>query len=73
MVNGEGPTGLLDGGAAHALRRGTPQELETSDPVEVELAHGSIELRQHPITGTILTDHAVEPIVPLRGLEMPWG
>ena len=68
MVNGEGPTGLLDGGATHALRRGTPQELETSDPVEVELAHGSIELRQHPITGTILTDHAVEPIVPLRGL-----
>ena len=64
----ERPTGLLDGGATHALRRGTPQELELSDPVEVELAHGSIELRQHPITGTIFTDHAVEPIVPLRGL-----
>ena len=34
----------------------------------VELAHGSVELKQHPITGTILTDRVVEPIVPLRGL-----
>ena len=59
---------MLDGGATHALRRGTPQELELGETVEVELAHGSIELKQHPITGTILTDHAVEPIVPLRGL-----
>ena len=64
----EGPTGLLDGGATNALRRGTPQELESSDQVTVELAHGSIQLKQHPLTGTILTDHQVEPIVPLQGL-----
>ena len=64
----EGPTGLLDGGATNALRRGTPQELESSDQVTVELAHGFIQLKQHPLTGTILTDHQVEPIVPLQGL-----
>ena len=74
----DGPTGLLDGGATHALRRGDPQELATSESVLVELAHGSVELKQHPLTGTILTDHAVEPIVPLRGLidlgfVIKWG
>ena len=74
----EGPTGLLDGGDTHALRRGSPKELFESDKVHVELAHGSIELKQHPLTGTILTEHAVEPIVPLRGLielgfVIKWG
>ena len=64
----DGPTGLLDGGATNALRRGTPKELAEADPVVVELAHGSVELKQHALTGTILTEHAVEPIVPLRGL-----
>ena len=78
VVPTEGPTGLLDGGATHALRRGNPQELANSETVLVELAHGSVELKQHPLTGTILTDHAVEPIVPLRGLidlgfVIKWG
>ena len=68
VVMADGPTGLLDGGATNALRRGTPQELAESEGVVVELAHGTVELKQHPITGTILTDHMVEPIVPLRGL-----
>ena len=58
----------MDGGATNALRRGTPQELADADSVVVELAHGSVELKQHALTGTILTEHAVEPIVPLRGL-----
>ena len=36
------------------------------------------ELKQRPLTGTILTEHAVEPIVPLRGLielgfVIKWG
>ena len=61
----DGPTSLLDGGETNALRRGTPQELTDADPVVVELAHGSVELKQHALTGTILTEHAVEPIVPL--------
>ena len=64
----EGPTGLLDGGATHPLRRGTPQELSVAEDVVVELAHGSITLKQHPITGTIFSDRAIEPIVPLRSL-----
>ena len=68
VVMADGPTGLLDGGATNALRRGTPQELASSESVVVELAHGTVELKQHPVTGTILTDHMVEPIVPLRGL-----
>ena len=68
VVTPEGATGLLDEGATNALRRGTPQELAESETVVVELAHGSVKLKQHPITGTILTDHVVEPIVPLRGL-----
>ena len=74
----DGQTGLLDGGATHPLRRGSPQELANSEVVLVELAHGSVELKQHPITGTILTGHTVEPIVPLRGLidlgfVIKWG
>ena len=68
VMPSDGPTGLLDGGATNALRRGTPQELEASETVLVELAHGSVELKQHPLTGTILAEKAVEPIVPLRGL-----
>ena len=64
----EGPTGLLDGRATHPLRRGTPQELSVAEDVVVELAHGSITLKQHPITGTIFSDRAIEPIVPLRSL-----
>ena len=52
----DGPTG------------GTPQELADADPVLVELAHGSVELSQHALTGTILIEHAVEPIVPLWAL-----
>ena len=61
-------TGLLDGGATNPLRRGSPQELAESEVVLVELAHGTVELRQHPLTGCILTEKHVEPIVPLRGL-----
>ena len=38
---------LVDGGARHALRRGAKRfELENSEPVIVELAHGSTVLRK---------------------------
>ena len=57
VLPSQGPTGLLDGGATNALRRGSPKELAESDDVLVELAHGSVELKQHPLTGTILTEH----------------
>ena len=36
---------LVDGGATHALRRGTRSELENAEKVTVELAHGSTVLR----------------------------
>ena len=78
VLPSEGPTGLLDGGATNALRRGSPKELAESDDVLVELAHGSVELKQYPLTGTILTKYSVEPLVPLRGLielgfVIKWG
>ena len=44
------------------------KRLEASEVVLVELAHGSVELKQHTLTETILSEKAVEPIVPLRGL-----
>ena len=62
------PTGLLDGGATNVLRRGSPSEIKESDVVTVELASGTVQLYQHRITGSILTQQDVEPIVPLRGV-----
>ena len=61
-------TGLLDGGATNALRVGTVEELSRAVPVTVELAAGSVQLFQDIETGTLLTDQAVEPIMPLKGL-----
>ena len=57
---------------------GLQKNWQECDVVLVELAHGSVELKQDPLTGTILTEHAVEPIVPLRGLielgsVIKWG
>ena len=70
--------GLLDGGATHPLRQALPGELEKAERVQVELAHGSIMLHQDPVTGTLLSADAVEPIVPVRGLielgyKMVWS
>ena len=62
------PTGLLDGGATNVLRKGLPTELKESDVVTVELASGTAQLYQHRVTGSILTQQDVEPIVPLRGV-----
>ena len=61
-------TGLLDGGATNALRRGTPKELANANEVTVELATGKATLFQDPLTGTLLTSENIEPIVPLRGV-----
>ena len=61
-------TGLLDGGATNALRKGSQKELEKANEVTVELATGKATLFQDPITGTLLTKDDVEPIVPLRGV-----
>ena len=61
-------TGLLDGGATNALRRGSREEISRAELVTVELASGTTQLYQDMITGTLLTTSEVEPIVPLRGV-----
>ena len=66
--SGELVTGLLDGGATNALRKGTEEELAKAMEVSVELAAGSVKLYQCLETGTLLSPEKVEPIVPLRGL-----
>ena len=59
--------GLLDGGATHPLRTGLPNELAKAELVPVDLAHGRVSLKQDPVTGTILVEGGIEPIVPVRG------
>ena len=61
-------TGLLDGGATNALRKGSEKEIRESTVVTVELAKGTATLFQDPITGTLYSEAPVEPIVPLRGI-----
>ena len=68
---------LVDGGATHALRRGAKSELENSEPVTVELAHGSTVLRKKKSCSTLLTSDDIEPILPVRllidhGFNLTW-
>ena len=63
-----GKVGLLDGGATHPLRKGSRQEIEEAEEAPVDLAHGRVWLRRRPVTGTILVEGHIEPIVPARGL-----
>ena len=58
------PTGLLDGGATHALRTAGPGEWEAAIPTRVKLAVGSQDLRMS-VTGTVLSQDPIAPIVPL--------
>ena len=62
-----GKVGLLDGGANHPLRKGSRQEIEEAEEVPIDLAHGRVWLRQHPVTGIVLVEGHIEPIVPVRG------
>ena len=57
-------TGLLDGGATHALRAARPGEWEAAIPTRVALAVGSQDLRISAV-GTVLSQDMVAPIVPL--------
>ena len=63
-------TTLLDGGATHCLRPMKNQaEWEWAMPCRVSLATGSVELRQVPDCGTLITnDLEVQRIVPIREL-----
>ena len=61
----ESASGLLDGGATHALRAALPGEWELAKDVEVSLATGKTRLRINAL-GTILTqDPCQQPILPL--------
>ena len=69
---------LLDGGATHCLRRAeSEEEWNRAQEVRVELAEGSVMLRQIPWTKTLLTQNEVQTIVPLGvlislGYEAYW-
>ena len=69
---------LLDGGATHCLRRAeSEEEWHRAQEVRVELAEGSVVLRQIPWTKTLLTQNKVQTIVPLGvlislGYEAYW-
>eukprot|EP00435_Cladocopium_sp_Y103_P038238 s480_g10.t1 len=57
---------LLDGGATHALRVARDQaEFDSAMEVQVELAQGSVTLRQLPWSKTLLSATKVQSIVPL--------
>ena len=65
----KGPTGLLDGGATHALRSAGPGEWSVATPTRVDLAVGSQELRISSL-GTVLSQKAISPICPLGVSEL---
>ena len=58
------PTGLLDGGATHALRTASPEEWDNGTPTRVAMAVGSQDLRISAL-GTVLSQDPVAPVVPL--------
>ena len=78
MEVGKESTVLLDGGATNCLRRAsTWKEFEEAHPVQVSLASGSVLMRQHQQTGTLLVMEAVQPIIPVAdlvkiGVQVEW-
>ena len=69
------PTGLLDGGATHALRTAKEGEWEQATPTRVALAVGSQELRISPV-GTVLSQDPIAPLgllVDLLGCRVTWN
>ena len=78
MEKGKESTVLLDGGATNCLRRASSwKEHEEAHPVQVSLASGTVLMRQHQRTGTLLVMDEVQPIVPISdlvkiGVEVEW-
>ncbi|OLQ13572.1 Copia protein [Symbiodinium microadriaticum] len=67
----EGPTGLLDTGASHAMRTATRAEYTDATPVKVTLAGEDEKILRQNDRGTILVQEEegkVQPIVPLGAL-----
>lgn len=61
---------LVDGGATHCLRNPRREEfLNHSEEVRVDLATGSVRMRQATGTGTLYSeDPNIQPIIPLSDL-----
>eukprot|EP00439_Symbiodinium_sp_Y106_P061243 s1399_g9.t1 len=73
MEPATGKTGLLDSGASHAYRLGTPEELQAADKVRVQLATGDHVTLAQNRAGTLLATKSTDqdlasPIVPLGSL-----
>ena len=74
----DGGSTLLDGGATHCLKRArSPQEWETAKSVTVKLASGEAQLRQHVVTGMLLTQQSIQEIIPVSkmlevGYQLRW-
>ena len=73
----QGPRGLLDSGASHALKEATVEEYNRGLPIKVTLAgEDTKELRQN-VCGTVLVtqtgDQKVQPIVPMGALVEDLG
>lgn len=71
-------TVLLDGGATHCLKTATAKEWKRGMPIQVQLASGTVGMRQDPETGFLLSDHKVQTIIPLskmaeNGYMVKWG
>lgn len=79
LVGDQETTALLDGGATHVLRKVVDdEEWSQSQDVSVRLATGTVTLRQHPLTGSLLTQQACQPIIPMAswvklGYQVQWG
>eukprot|EP00435_Cladocopium_sp_Y103_P037084 s2739_g9.t1 len=69
---------LIDGGATHVLRKAKSQEeWDRGDLVQVALASGTTDLKQDAVTGSLLTLHDVQMIIPMAaltqlGYEVKW-
>ena len=71
-------TVLLDGGATHCLKTATAREWKRGLPIQVQLASGTVGMRQDPETGFLLSEEKVQTIIPLSkmaesGYTVKWG
>ena len=69
---------LLDGGATHCLKTASTKEWERATPIQVQLASGTVELRQCPQTGFVLSREPVQTIIPMAkmaemGYSLVWN
>ncbi|CAE7830743.1 TY5A [Symbiodinium sp. CCMP2592] len=68
----EGPRGILDSGASHALKQATQEEYDKGVPVKVTLAGEDTRVLRQNVCGTVLVtndgNERIQPIVPMGAL-----